>query len=102
MSTRRGHIQRPATFLSLAPVQSASYPKAPASPAAKSPAESSLPAAVTETPKPADNIITEPSQFTARRHSSTSSVASVRFLKLGPVHWGGNSGEDDYAIAIEE
>jgi len=99
MSTRRGHIQRPATFLSLAPVQSASYPKAPASPAAKSPVESSLTAAATETPKPADNIITEPSaQFTARRHSSTSSVGSQRFLKLGPVHWGGNSGEDDYAI----
>ncbi|RPB25267.1 hypothetical protein L211DRAFT_822773 [Terfezia boudieri ATCC MYA-4762] len=85
MSAHRVHIQRPATFLSLAPVQSASYPKAPTSLAVKSP--------------PADNIITEPSvQFTARRHSSTSSVSSQRFLKLGPVHWGGNSGEDDYAI----
>ncbi|KAF8415112.1 hypothetical protein EV426DRAFT_579118 [Tirmania nivea] len=99
MSTRCGLIQRPVTFLSLAPVQSASYPKAPTSPASTSPVEQSLAAAVTEAPKPTDNIITGPSaQFTARRHSSTSSVSSQRFLKLGPVHWGGNSGEDDYAI----
>lgn len=93
MSAPRGHIQRPITFLSLAPVQSASYPKAPQSPVA-----AAAPAA-TEAAKPADNIITGPSaQFTSRRHSSTSSIGSQRFLKLGPVHWGGNSGEDDYAI----
>lgn len=99
MSAPRGHIQRPLTFLSLAPVQSASYPKAPASPVTKSPVESNLAAAATETPKPVDNIITGPTvQFTARRHSSTSSVGSQRFLKLGPVHWGGNTGDDDYAI----
>jgi len=90
MSAPRGQIQRPVTFLSLAPVQSASYPKAPQSPVA---------ATTTEAAKPADNIITGPSaQFTSRRHSSTSSIGSQRFLKLGPVHWGGNSGEDDYAI----
>jgi len=88
MSAPRAHIQRPLTFLSLAPVQSASYPKAPASPVGAA-----------TTAKPADNIITgPPAQFTARRHSSTSSIGSQRFLKLGPVHWGGNSGEDDYAI----
>lgn len=98
MSTSRGQISRPLTFLSLAPVHSASYPKAPASPVVKSPVENNLVAA-SEAPKPADNIITAPSvQFTARRHSSTSSIGSQRFLKLGPVHWGGNSGEDDYAI----
>jgi len=85
-------IQRPLTFLSLAPVQSSSYPKHPVPLVAKSPVESA--AAI----KPADHIITGPSvQFTARRHSSTSSLGSQRFLKLGPVH-GGDSGGDDYAI----
>ncbi|KAI5807676.1 hypothetical protein DFH27DRAFT_547251 [Peziza echinospora] len=84
-SSTRHHIQRPLTFLSLVPVQSESYPKAP--PAAKSPVQENM------------NIITAPAVIVpARRHSSTSSVNSQRFLKLGPVHWGGETGGDDYAI----
>ena len=86
-------IKMPLTFLSLAPVQSSSYPKLPAPLVAKSPVENDLNAAAI---KPVE--IPGPSvQFTARRHSSTGSVGSQRFLKLGPVH-GGNNGEDDYAI----
>ncbi|KAF8474271.1 hypothetical protein BDZ91DRAFT_789894 [Kalaharituber pfeilii] len=97
MSSTRYHIKRPETFLSLAPVHSDSYPKSPTSPTTKSPVESNLTAAVS-TAKPADNIITAPVvPSTARRHSSTSSIGSQRFLKLGPVHWGADNG-DDYAI----
>ena len=95
MSSTQHHIKRPVTFLSLAPVHSQSYPKAPASPVAKSPVENNLAAAA----KPADGIITAPtSPVTTRRHSSTGSVGSQRFLKLGPVHWGGDNGGNDYAI----
>lgn len=88
------HIKRPLTFLSLAPVHSDSYPKTPASPTAKSPVEA--PVAVEKIEKPTDTIITAPVSATARRHSSTSSVGSHRFLRLGPIH--GNGDSDDFAI----
>jgi hypothetical protein len=41
-------------------------------------------------------------QTSSHRRSSTSSIGSAtekrRFLKLGPVFWGGAIGENDYAI----
>lgn len=87
------HIKRPLTFLSLAPVHSDSYPKTPASPTAKSPVEA--PVAVEKV----DTVITGPVvSATARRHSSTSSVGSQRFLRLGPIHGNGDPSVDDYAI----
>lgn len=68
---------QPQMFLSLAPTTSASYPTA-------------------ESIKPA----THP-----RRSSSQSSSGSLRFLKLGPVHWGEHvdAHKDDYhEVAVEE
>ncbi|KAI1392717.1 uncharacterized protein F4822DRAFT_425923 [Hypoxylon trugodes] len=62
--------EQPLTFLSLAPTTSASYPTA-------------------QSIKPAMH---------PRRSSSQSSVGSLRFLKLGPVHYGEHPGEhkEDY------
>ncbi|KAI0384093.1 hypothetical protein F5Y04DRAFT_278092 [Hypomontagnella monticulosa] len=68
---------QPQMFLSLAPTTSASYPTA-------------------ESIKPA----THP-----RRSSSQSSSGSLRFLKLGPVHWGEHvdAHKDDYhEVAVED
>ncbi|KAK6949256.1 hypothetical protein Daesc_009330 [Daldinia eschscholtzii] len=70
---------QPQMFLSLAPTTSASYPTA-------------------ESIKPA---------LHARRSSSQSSVGSagsLRFLKLGPVHYGEHPGEhkeDFHEVAVE-
>ncbi|KAI0849605.1 hypothetical protein F5Y00DRAFT_54441 [Daldinia vernicosa] len=70
---------QPQMFLSLAPTTSASYPTA-------------------QSIKPATH---------ARRSSSQSSVGSVnslRFLKLGPVHYGEHPGEhkeDYHEVAVE-
>ncbi|KAI0837216.1 hypothetical protein F5Y06DRAFT_298007 [Hypoxylon sp. FL0890] len=72
--------EQPQMFLSLAPTTSASYPTA-------------------QSMKPAT---------AARRSSSQSSAASsgsLRFLKLGPVHWGEHQGdhkEDYHEVAVEE
>ncbi|CAJ2500101.1 Uu.00g029540.m01.CDS01 [Anthostomella pinea] len=70
--------RRPSTFLSLAPETSASYP-------------------TTQSTAPG----------LARRSSSLgsqSSAGSLRFLKLGPVHWGEHQGEhkdDFHEVAVE-
>ncbi|KAI5925029.1 hypothetical protein F4810DRAFT_708834 [Camillea tinctor] len=67
----------PTTFLSLAPTTSSSYP-------------------TTQDVTPAN---------TSRRSSSLSSVGSLRFLKLGPVHWGEHPGEhkgDFHEVAVEK
>jgi hypothetical protein len=93
-------IRRPSTFLKLVPVQSASYPKVPL----KSPelAPSAIPSSILEVApmspplSPTDSEL-KPSPI--RRASSVSSVSDKqRFLKLGPVFWGGVPGEDDFAI----
>lgn len=71
--------EQPQVFLSLAPTTSASYP-------------------TTQDIQPAS---------LARRSSSQSSVGSptsLRFLKLGPVHWGEHVGEhkeDYHEVAVE-
>jgi len=107
-SYARRYIRRPSNFLCLVPVQSASYPAAPVAPSA--PVAEATPAPVLQA-----EIVEEPEQEAQPveaeapvpthdhlRADSTSSNASVesnkRFLKLGPVFWGGNTGEDDYAV----
>ncbi|PUU83098.1 hypothetical protein B9Z19DRAFT_1098806 [Tuber borchii] len=84
-------IRKPTGFLNLAPVQSSSFPKSPS----LSPVTGPLSAVVDAPPL-------SPLQKAIHRSSSTSSVGSAtekrRFLKLGPVHWGGAIGENDYAI----
>ncbi|RPA80625.1 hypothetical protein BJ508DRAFT_307264 [Ascobolus immersus RN42] len=81
--------RRPSNFLCLVPVQSASYPTQPvARPLASPTAEA----------KPVDAVPVQP------RSASVSSAVSVgdkqRFLKLGPVFWGGNAEDDDYAVEV--
>jgi hypothetical protein len=87
-------IRKPEGFLSLAPVHSETFPKPSVSPK------------LSPTTVVADAVIDSPPSTPIHkpmhRSSSTSSVGSVaekrRFLKLGPVHWGGAIGENDYAI----
>ncbi len=78
--------RRPSVFLSLAPATSSSYPQKKPSVAA--------PAPVTDTAA-ADATTAAAIDPKQRRSSSTSSSTSnsaatpgLRFLKLGPVHWG--------------
>ncbi|KAL7269699.1 hypothetical protein RUND412_007622 [Rhizina undulata] len=92
----RAIIRSPTAFLCLAPVHSETFPKAPVSPRLAPTAGSSI-AAIMEVPL---SPLEKPTP--THRRSSTSSIGSVnekrRFLKLGPVHWGGAVGENDYAI----
>lgn len=80
-------------FLVLAPVMSSSYPAQPSE---------SRNTSVTTTAKNAQSFDVEPVKK-ERRSSSISSSASgkYRFLKLGPVHFGGEPGEHDY-VGIQE
>ncbi|KAI1378617.1 hypothetical protein F4677DRAFT_373201 [Hypoxylon crocopeplum] len=76
------HIRRdpPHTFLSLAPTTSASYPTAQSIKPALHPRRSSS------------------------QSSSQSTAGSLRFLKLGPVHYGEHPGEhkeDYHEVAVE-
>ncbi|KAA8910780.1 hypothetical protein FN846DRAFT_774767 [Sphaerosporella brunnea] len=91
-------IRRPSTFLTLVPVQSASYPKAPP----KSPElpTAAIPAAIYDVAPISPPLSpTEAELKPVRRASSISSVGDKqRFLKLNPVFWGGIPGEDDFAI----
>lgn len=108
------HIRRPSTFLSLAPTTSASYPQQRTSPpasivspkivaadiAATTTTESA--AAVTETAPLA--TVEELDGSGVPKHRRTSSLASddsgnakLRFLKLGPVHWGEGDGKGDWS-----
>ncbi|KAG0652036.1 hypothetical protein D0Z07_0904 [Hyphodiscus hymeniophilus] len=80
-------------FLSLAPVASASYPSTPVT---KSPVQSSAKIATI----PEENV-----ELNARRSSSVASEANgkLRFLKLGPVHYGVGDGLGDWSdVAIAE
>jgi hypothetical protein len=80
MSAQAAGIRRPSTFLSLAPVSSESYPK-------------SAPEVDASVP------ISPPLSPVQHRSSSVSSVGEKqRFLKLGPVFWGGVPGQDDFAV----
>jgi hypothetical protein len=51
---------------------------------------------------PTDVVPAEPATVKTRRSTSISSTSSdgrrLRFLKLNPVHWGGEEGDDDYAV----
>lgn len=108
-------IRRPSTFLSLAPTTSASYPQQRSSPpasivspkivaadvAATATTDSAAAAAVTETtPLAAEEL--DASGLPKHRRSSSlasdeSGNAKLRFLKLGPVHWGEGDGKGDWS-----
>jgi len=98
--------RRPSNFLILAPVTSDSYPSAPKPRRASISSKSESSEAITASPilsPTADVIPVEPMVIKTRRSTSVSSTSSsegrrLRFLKLNPVHWGGEEGDDDYAI----
>lgn len=100
------------TFLTLAPVTSASYPKRPTTSSSASKFKTApvvdqvddfIP---TERASPtigyADTTADEIEfMLKSRRSSSVSSAESFgrpRFLKLGPVHWGGEPGVPDFTL----
>ena len=106
--------QRPPRFLSLAPTTSASYPSTPKqkSPAPQSPVQTSVDTSKTmadPTSKALDTTAGMPSAaviaeaLKMRRSSSLSSDGSqkMRFLKLGPVHFG-EGGKGDWSEAVDE
>ncbi|AEO70222.1 2bec0137-002b-4531-8bc6-4dde0b48fe89 [Thermothielavioides terrestris] len=86
---------RPSTFLSLAPQTSDSYPR---SQRIKQPLTAEALAEATKQDGANANAI-------MRRASSLSSDGSkLRFLKLGPVHWGEHQDDhqaDFYEVAVE-
>ena len=106
-------IRRPSTFLSLVPVQSDSYPKNPASPPPTSISNNLVePSALSlnhtchhcgskiAPPSPEIKAVSMETR-SVRSNSDASDLGSPsknRFLKLGPVHWGGDSGDNGYAI----
>jgi hypothetical protein len=89
MSTAQNFERRPSTFLSLAPKTSESYPQTQK---AKQPAT------------PAEATVSRDHDALKRRTSSLDSTGGLRFLKLGPVHWGEHQDEhqgDWHEVAIE-
>ncbi|KAH0606632.1 uncharacterized protein H6S33_003466 [Morchella sextelata] len=92
-------IRKPTTFLCLAPVHSASFPKQQPQSPKMSPITSTAMETAVESPVGSPLLLP---QTSSHRRSSTSSIGSAtekrRFLKLGPVFWGGAIGENDYAI----
>jgi hypothetical protein len=108
------HIRRPSTFLSLTPTTSASYPQQRPSPPASivSPKIAAADVAATTTTESAA-AVTETAPLAAveevddsglPKHRRSSSLASddsgnakLRFLKLGPVHWGEGDGKGDWS-----
>jgi hypothetical protein len=108
------HIRRPSTFLSLAPTTSASYPQQRQSPpasvvspkivaadAAAALGESAAAAAAAGiTPLTAIADLDANGVTKQRRSSSLASDesgnAKLRFLKLGPVHFGEGDGKGDW------
>lgn len=107
------HIRRPSTFLPLAPTTSASYPQQRPSPPASivSPkivatdvaaATSESAAAATEVAPLAAIEELDASGIAKQRRSSSlasdeSGNAKLRFLKLGPVHFGEGDGKGDWS-----
>ncbi|TLS28779.1 hypothetical protein PpBr36_00321 [Pyricularia pennisetigena] len=88
-------------FLQLAPTTSNSYPQVQRSQQPKTEAE---PAAAAAVPSPAESNATSSPQPVQRRSSSLSSSSSndgMRFLKLGPVHWGEHMEDDQGDFAVE-
>jgi hypothetical protein len=98
--------RRLSNFLSLAPSTSDSYPRtqrAQTKPT-RAQAEPLTAEALAEVPKQDNDAATD---FSKRRTSSLSSDASksrLRFLKLGPVHWGEHQDDhkaDFHEVAVE-
>ncbi|KAI6357582.1 hypothetical protein MCOR25_007625 [Pyricularia grisea] len=87
-------------FLQLAPTTSNSYPQVQRSQQPKTEVEPAASAAAV----PAESNTTASPQPVQRRSSSLSSSSSnegMRFLKLGPVHWGEHMEDHQGDFAVE-
>ncbi|KAM7206745.1 hypothetical protein V8F33_000388 [Rhypophila sp. PSN 637] len=82
--------RRPSTFLSLAPNTSDSYPRSQQKPkdAAKAPESLTSESLSQPTKEDGTPIVLPPKQHRTSSLSSDGSKSGLRFLKLGPVHWG--------------
>ncbi|KAK3943722.1 hypothetical protein QBC46DRAFT_253493 [Diplogelasinospora grovesii] len=87
-TTTDNRERRPSTFLSLAPKTSESYPRTQ-KPAAPLTAE-----ALAEATKAQEEAHIELMKRRTSSLSSDGSKSRLRFLKLGPVHWGEH--QDDH------
>jgi len=101
------------TFLALAPITSASYPTRPRTSSTSIPkgettpivdrADDFIPAEMASPTVGSADTTADEIKFMlkTRRSSSVSSSESFgrpRFLKLGPVHWGGEPGVPDFTL----
>lgn len=89
--------RRPSSFLSLAPNTSDSYPRAQR---ARQPLAAEAPA---DDPKQDEVRADAPKRRTSSL-SSDGSKSRLRFLKLGPVHWGEHQDDnqaDFHEVAVE-
>jgi len=99
------HLPRESEFLVLAPVLSNSYPAM--SPLFRSTSIASESAASSDEANTAVDTTTiaeiDSALKKTRRSSSVSSTGSgrTRYLRLGPVHWGGEPGIADFVEADE-
>lgn len=96
-------------FLVLAPVQSSTYPAAPPTTAATSPAVAVLNPSAPVSSVRAVAAATSQAIATTEKSRRSSSISSTnsglnpqRFLKLGPVFYGGEPGVGDYAEEVIE
>ncbi|KAF1808128.1 hypothetical protein P152DRAFT_453137 [Eremomyces bilateralis CBS 781.70] len=80
----------PTTFLCLVPVHSDSFPSSHLR-------SSSLPSPPALPSVPEQPIMLVDQQRRTSDSSTTSTGSALRFLKLGPVHFGGEPGVGDYA-----
>jgi len=80
------------SFLSLVPIQSDSYPSSTASSTASTPSDKAP-----EIVSPRMNAVDQELAAVPEKTRRSSSVSSGRFLKLGPIHFGGEPGVSDFA-----
>lgn len=95
--------RRPSTFLSLTPNTSESHPRTQK---AKDTTVSALTAdALTQATKEGDSPVLMAKQHRTSSLSSDGSKTRLRFLKLGPVHWGEHQGAENqgdwHEVAVE-
>jgi len=99
------HLRRGSAFLVLTPVLSNSYPAIPAVSRSTSIASESAASAEEASPTVDTTTVAEIESVLkkTRRSSSVSSTGSgrARYLRLGPVHWGGEPGVPDFVEADE-
>ncbi|KAF2091097.1 hypothetical protein K490DRAFT_62423 [Saccharata proteae CBS 121410] len=100
--------RRESIFLALAPVSSSNYPVTPmgTSPINAGASDGAAPVSPTEelaspAVKAPEMSVTKKERRSSSVSSNSSSGAPFKFLKLGPVHFGGEPGGSDFAEVDE-